>query len=208
MKKLICRMAALSDIHDIMLLENACFNKFTQESESVYLERIACFPHGFMILEDTEKFIGAVSSEIWMHNPVISKNTFLLGHSIKQQINLSGDELYISSIGIFPEYRNNGYGKILFQGLIDNVTKNFRQIKYGILLVNEKWSAAKKIYLQSGFYDIACFTGFFTEDDCSKSNGIIMRHNNITDIPKHERMHKCKHIDSGTGRERSIEDGR
>jgi ribosomal-protein-alanine N-acetyltransferase len=182
MNKLICRTAIPSDIRNIMLLESACFNKFTQESESVYLERIECFSEGFMILEDKENFIGAVSSEIWTYNPVISLETFSLGHSIKQQINLSGDELYISSIGIFPEYRNKGYGKILFHGLIDNVVKKFKNLKHGILLLNKNWTYAQRIYLNIGFYNVAGFKGFFTEDDCSKSDGIVMRHDNITGI--------------------------
>jgi ribosomal-protein-alanine N-acetyltransferase len=175
-------MATTADIHNIMLLEKACFNKFTQESEDVYLERIECFPQGFMILENNDTFIGAVSSEIWTYSPTITVNTFSLGHSIKQQLNISGGELYISSLAVFPEYRNNKYGKRLFYGLIDNIKKYFKQVKTIILLVNEKWVIAQKIYLQNGFKEIASFNGFFTEEDCSRSNGIVMRHNCIASI--------------------------
>jgi len=182
MNKLTCRAAVPSDIRNIMLLEDACFNKFTQESADVYLERIECFPQGFIILENRDNFIGAVSSEIWVYNPVISVSTFSLGHSIKQQFNMSGNELYISSLGIFPEHRNKGYGKVLFYGLIDNIKKCFEHMKTVILLVNEKWIFAQKIYTQNGFREIARFKEFFTEEDGSKSSGIVMRHNNITQI--------------------------
>lgn len=175
-------MAVSSDIQNIMLLENACFNEFTQESEIVYLERIECFPQGFIILEDSGTFIGAVSSEIWVYNPVISVSTFSLGHSIKQQFNIVGNELYISSLGILPEHRNRGYGKALFYGLIDNIKKHFERVLTVILLVNEKWTFAQKIYIQNGFREITRFEDFFTEEDGSKSSGVVMRHSNIARI--------------------------
>jgi ribosomal-protein-alanine N-acetyltransferase len=165
-----------------MRLEHACFNEHTREPESVYLERIECFPDGFMILENKADFIGAVSSEIWQRHAMITPDKFSLGHSIKGTINLSGNELYISSIGVLPEYRNKGYSEILFRNLVDNVMKKFENIKYVILFVNEKWTHARKIYGKYGFYEVAGFEGVFTEDDGSKSNGIVMRHDNIGSV--------------------------
>ena len=182
MDEVFCRTVKVSDIWDIMRLERACFNEHTQEPESIYLERIECFPDGFMIMENKSDFIGAVSSEIWQRHAMITPDKFSLGHSIKGKIDLSGNELYISSVGVLPKYRNKGYAEILFRNLIDNVMKKFENIKYVILFVNEKWTYARKIYGKYGFYEVAGFEGFFTEDDGSKSNGIIMRHDNIRSI--------------------------
>jgi len=169
------REARITDIENIMLLEKACFNEFTQESEDVYMERIICFPQGFIILEDSKRFIGAVSSEIWDYTENILRDTFSLGHSIRNSLSLYGTELYISSIGIFPEYRKKGYGKILFSHLIDNIKRKFPMVKSGILMINEEWGYARRIYIENGFKDIAIFEDFFIGHDNSKKKAIIMR---------------------------------
>ena len=154
------REAALPDIDTIMALERACFNRDTQEAEHTYLERIDVFPQGFIVMETADRrsgteFLGAVSSELWNYKPAIDRDSFALGHSIKKQLTLEGDELYISSIGIFPQYRTCGYGKLLFRELINRVKVSFPRVVKGILLLNEEWHGARKIYANNGFYDVA-----------------------------------------------------
>lgn len=173
------REAASSDITTIMALERACFNRDTQEAESTYLERIDAFPQGFIVMESGTEFLGAVSSELWQYEPSIARDSFTLGHSIKKQLKLAGDELYISSIGIFPEYRKCGYGKLLFRELINRVHVLFPLVVRGILLINEEWYGARKIYANNGFHDAAVFDDFFTSDDGTKTNGIVMRNDDI-----------------------------
>ena len=180
------RTAKSSDINNIMMLENACFNEWTRESENVYRERIEHFPRGFIIMEHDGIFMGSISSEIWKRDLDMSTNCFTLGHSIAQDHDPSGDELYVSSMGILPEYNNKGYGIILFRALIDNVMKEFKNVKYGILMVNEKWTNAQRVYRRNGFYETGTVQGFFKEDDGSVSDGIIMRHDNISDLRKTE----------------------
>jgi ribosomal-protein-alanine N-acetyltransferase len=148
---IIFREALKNDIDKIMILEKACFNEYTQESKKTYLERIEVFSQGFIIMENNLDFIGAVSSEIWKSQRKITKKLFTLGHSIKNQFDLNGDELYISSIGIFPNYRNNGYGLLLFNELIKNVKKYFPFVTKGILLINEEWKFAKKYISKKQF---------------------------------------------------------
>ncbi|GHU62166.1 hypothetical protein FACS189445_4930 [Spirochaetia bacterium] len=177
------REAVLSDITPIMELERACFNRDTRESETAYRERIGAFPRGFIVMETGNEFAGAVSSELWQYGPVIRRNTFTLGHSITKQLKLSGDELYISSIGVFPQYRKQGYGELLFRALIDHVKASFPRVTRGILLINEEWKAARKIYARNGFYDVAVFDDFFTADDGTKTRGIVMRNDAITGLP-------------------------
>ncbi|GHV79739.1 hypothetical protein AGMMS49944_15300 [Spirochaetia bacterium] len=130
-------------------------------------------------MESGTEFLGAVSSELWQYEPSIARDSFTLGHSIKKQLKLAGDELYISSIGIFPEYRKCGYGKLLFRELINRVHVLFPLVVRGILLINEEWYGARKIYANNGFHDAAVFDDFFTSDDGTKTNGIVMRNDDI-----------------------------
>jgi len=174
-------MARPSDIDDIMALENVCFNKWTREPENVYRERIECFPRGFMVIEDAGRIVGMVSSEIRMHDPSLSAETFALGHSIKDRLDLSGDELYVSSISILPDHRGKGYGGILFRAVLDNVLGNFGNVRYVVLIVNENWTSARSIYRKGGFRDLGIIKGFFIEDDGSVSDGMIMRHDRTAD---------------------------
>jgi ribosomal protein S18 acetylase RimI-like enzyme len=87
-------------------------------------------------------------------------------------------------MGIFPEYRGKGYGKALFRSLFANVIRNYPGVRYGSLLVNENWTHARKIYGKSGFYESDVIPDFFTQDNGSKSNGIVMRHDDINELLK------------------------
>jgi ribosomal-protein-alanine N-acetyltransferase len=178
------REAVLSDINNIMALERACFNRDTQESEHTYLERIETFPQGFIVMETANRmagteFLGAVSSELWEYKPSIARDSFTLRHSIKKQLKLTGDELYISSIGIFPEYRKCGYGKLLFRELLHRVKVSFPLVVKGILLINEEWKHARALYANNGFHDAAVFDDFFISDNGIKTKGIVMRNDTM-----------------------------
>jgi ribosomal-protein-alanine N-acetyltransferase len=164
-----------SDIEKIMELENACFNKYTREKKEVYLERINTFPDGFIVMQNENEFIGAISSEIWQYTPSINRELFNLGHSIKEMNKSDGNELYISSIGIFPKYRNYGFGEELFLALIKNIKLKYPNVIHGILLLNEEWKYAKKIYQANGFRKEYILDDFFISDDGIKKNGIVMR---------------------------------
>jgi len=169
------RNVDISDIDKIMELEEACFNEYTRESKEVYLERINTFPDGFIVMQNENEFIGAISSEIWQYAPNLNRETFTLGHSIKEMNEPNGDELYISSIGIFPKYRSNGFGEKLFLALIENIKLKYPNVIHGILLLNEEWKYAKKIYQKYGFEDVHILDDFFVSDDGTKKNGIVMR---------------------------------
>jgi ribosomal-protein-alanine N-acetyltransferase len=172
---IVFREAKLSDIDNIMYLEEKCFNIYTQESKDVYENRIKYFPEGFIVLENDSTLYGAISSEIWNYKENILPNDFILGHSIKEQLDLNGNELYISSIGILPQYRSNGYGKKLFNELITHIKMLFPKVTKGILLLNETWISAMKIYQDFGFQYVCEFPNFFIADDKSKQKAIVMR---------------------------------
>ena len=179
MGELICRPATPDDIENIMDLERASFNKFTRESKGIFLERIECFSDGFLVLEDGKTFIGAISSEIWHRYNIILRGGFGLGYSIKKRMDMRGGELYISSFAVLPQYRRMKYGKVLLKVLFENIMKRYPLVKYVLVLVNERWADAKTVYLKYGFCDVRSFDNFFTESDGSKSNGVVMRHDNI-----------------------------
>jgi len=172
---IVFREAILSDIDNIMYLEEKCFNIYTQESKDVYENRIKHFPEGFIILENDNVFCGAVSSEIWNYKENVFIKDFNLGHSIKEQLDLNGNELYISSIGILPQYRSKGYGQLLFNELISHIKLLFPKVTKGILLINETWIHAMKIYQNFGFQYVCEFPNFFIADDKSKQKAIVMR---------------------------------
>jgi ribosomal-protein-alanine N-acetyltransferase len=172
---MVFREAKSSDIDSIMYLEDKCFNIYTRESKDVYENRIKYFPEGFIVLESDNIFCGAVSSEIWNYKENVLPKDFILGHPINEQLDLNGNELYISSIGILPEYRSNGYGKKLFNALIAHIKMLFPKVTKGILLLNETWTHAKKIYQDFGFQCVCEFPDFFIADDKNKQKAIVMR---------------------------------
>lgn len=187
MENVICRPATPGDIDDIMYLERESFNKFTRESKGVFSERIMCFSDGFMVLETKtvsggNKVMGAISSEIWSRNGALLRVGFVLGHSIEKRMDLGGNELYISSFAVLPQFRVAGYGKVLFRGLLENIVKRYPLVRSVLVLVNDSWEYAKRFYTDYGFGSVAVFDGFFTEDDGVKSNGIVMRHGNIFEL--------------------------
>jgi ribosomal-protein-alanine N-acetyltransferase len=173
------REAVPGDIDHIMDLERLCFNEYTRESIETYLERIDCFPQGFMILEAEGAFAGATSSEIWPYRAKISAHDFALGHSISGALTLGGEELYISSIAVLPRFRGRGYGDLLFRGLIGHVREKFPRVTKGILLINEDWKGARQIYLRNGFSDREILKDFFTESGGVHRDGIVMRNDRI-----------------------------
>jgi len=172
---IIIREAKISDIDNLMRLEENCFNKYTQESKDVYEERIKYFSQGFLIMEEYGVLYGAVSSEIWNFKENILLKDFSLGHSINDKLDLNGNELYVSSIGIFPEYRSSGLGKKLFNELIVHIKTLYPKVTKSILLINETWANAMKIYCGYGFRYVFEFPDFFTGDDGNKQKGIVMR---------------------------------
>ncbi|GHT71459.1 hypothetical protein FACS1894110_24570 [Spirochaetia bacterium] len=183
------REAVPKDIDHIMDLERLCFNEYTRESAETYRERIGCFPQGFMILKADGEFAGAASSEIRPCRVEISANDFALGHSIKGALALDGEELYISSIAVLPQFRHRGYGDFLLRGLIGHVKKNFPQVTKGILLINEDWKGARQIYLRNGFSDRKILKGFFTESGGAQRDGVIMGNDRLNAAPSSDQFY-------------------
>ena len=175
------RLATLQDIDSIMNVESNSFIPEIQESREVFEERINTFPSGFLVFEDESKLkakpqasqiVGYFCAERWEQIPASNK-LFELGHSAKQTHKATGKVLYISSFAILPEFRGKNIGSNLFAQSLDfilNRTEN-KSIETLLLLVNEDWKSAIRIYENYGFKTVQQVTGIFPA-----KSGIIMKY--------------------------------
>lgn len=176
MEKINFRKVQPSDLAAVMKIEQASFEAGIFESESTYAERIKTFPDGFMLLEFDGAVIGYICSEIWPYQKEIKAENFTLGHSIQESHNLSGEEIYISSMAILPEYRGQGLGKLMFQKFLEHIQATFLHTHSIILIVSENWERARKIYANNGFTEIDRIKDFFKYQAEEKvEDGIVMR---------------------------------
>lgn len=178
---MIVRTANFSDLPGIMEVENNSFIPGIAENIKVFEDRLLTFSAGFFVLVEQknsqEKIAGYFTSEIWNKIPEQEEASdyFLLGHSAAKLHNVDGNTLYISSIAVSSEYRGKGLGKFLFSECINKIQEKFPQVKQKVLLVNENWKGAKKIYSDYGFEEYCILENFFDSTSGKKSNGILMR---------------------------------
>ncbi|WP_459201045.1 GNAT family N-acetyltransferase [Methanococcus sp. CF] len=172
MEKIVIRNATKNDIDDIMNIEYDSFIEGISESRDVFLNRISTFQDGFLVLEVESKVSGYISSEIWEYFKDIDEKMFDLDHDIKNVHNINGSELYISSIGVLKEHRKKGYGSLLFNQLIEMISKKYK-ISSIILTVSVNWGPALKLYEKIGFKEAYRIKNFFEDEYCS--DGIVMR---------------------------------
>lgn len=171
------RSARIGDIDDILGIECSSFVDSICETRDVFLERIKTFEEGFIVAQYKGKVVGYLCTEIWNYNENINKDSFILGHSIKDSHKANGDELYISSFAILPNVRKYGIGKMLFNYVTDNVNKLVKDPKSILLLVAENWSSARRIYINKGFEEVIILKDFFDYENIKpfKADGIVMR---------------------------------
>lgn len=169
------RNANLADLDALMEIERECFDCDTIENETVYRERIQYFPDGFLVLEEADKPIGFICSEIWHDSETLTPDMFALEHSIAQSLDRDGNTLYISSLAVLKRYRGYGFGKKLFQTLITQIAAKYHGITEAVLLVGSTWHAAQKLYEQNGFKVCSSFTDFFGGEMLAPYHGIVMK---------------------------------
>ncbi len=171
------------DIDSIMKIERSSFIPAIQEKQSVFEERIKTFPNGFLLLSDSSQkaikefghavIAGYFCSEIWDYIPG-DDNFFALGHSAGKVHNEKGKVLYASSFALLPQYRGSGNGLSLFENSIKTLSTSFPQLETILLLVNEEWTGAQKIYSALGFKELRRIPGFFASLTKDSSDGILM----------------------------------
>jgi ribosomal protein S18 acetylase RimI-like enzyme len=111
------------DIDEIMRIENACFSPEIRESREVFLDRIATFPDGTLVLRSgtARACAGYLCSEIWNEVPACLHEAWSLGHSAKERHSSDGEILYISSFAVDPAFRGKGTGRFFLQENIDPI---------------------------------------------------------------------------------------
>ena len=124
------RTASENDISSIMKIEDSSFITGISAREEVISERIKVFPDGFYLMEVNNIPAGYISTEIWSYQEIADIEYFKLGHSIKEKHSLPGNELYISSIALLPDFRGRGLGEAMFRECRDRIISNNKNIEY------------------------------------------------------------------------------
>jgi [ribosomal protein S18]-alanine N-acetyltransferase len=170
------RSATLGDLPWIMALEALGFVPGTHEVDDVYAARISVFPDGFLIAEDEAgTVLGCISSELWPFEDPPDARRFAIGHSIGRVHSPTNDELYISSMTVSPAARGQQLGTLLLSACIGRCTRQYPQVCSAILLVNETWAHAQRIYEQHRFQVIMRLPAFFRPEGLPRADGVVMR---------------------------------
>lgn len=174
------REATEADLEGIYAVEISAFHEGLVEDRSVFLERLRVYREGFILLINAhdDEIVGYLSTERWFYKEDVKFEEFRLGHGIYEAHNIQGEELYISSTGILPEYRGNGLGKRFFQEGIHFILSREKGIKSLLLLVNHEWTIPRSIYEKAGFSEVCRFKDFFKATTGEYlGDGIVMRKN-------------------------------
>lgn len=155
------RLARPSDIPAIMELEARGFHGGIREDESVFRARLASFPSGFIVLENDGVVVGYLCAERWAERPSLSPESFALGHDPGPRHAARGPVLYLASITVDPAQRGSGLGKRLFTEGSALIRAACPGVERELLVVNEEWRGARRIYEQAGFSVIGRLPGFF-----------------------------------------------
>ena len=172
----ILRQAEVSDLDAIMRIEKDSFITAIMECSEVFERRLNVFPEGFIIFEDSKnrRSAGYICTELWDCIPN-DKDFFTVGHDIKKLHNANGSALYISSFALLKEFRGAGNGKMLFGAALNFFKQKFN-MESALLMVNEEWNAARRIYESYGFCKYMVFESTFPAASGSGfSCGIIMK---------------------------------
>ncbi|MGP1368941.1 MAG: GNAT family N-acetyltransferase [Treponema sp.] len=170
------RQADISDIDAVMRIEKESFDSAIMERREVFMQRLNVFPEGFIVFEygKNRREVGYICTELWEHIPN-TQDFFAVGHDIKALHHAGGSVLYISSFALLKEFRGAGNGKLLFGTALNFFKKNLIA-ETALLMVNEEWIAARRIYESYGFREYMIFDSAFPAASGKEfSRGIIMK---------------------------------
>lgn len=166
--------AKIFDIPEILKIERSAFIPGIQESAKTFEERLAAFPQGFLILQDSSQTAaGYFTSEIWSAVPA-SDDFYGLNHSTKKLHTENGSVLYVSSFALLPNFRGKGLAEPFFEKSLRSICSAFLNIKTVLLIVNKEWQGARHIYEKLGFSADRVIPGFFESLKKEKSDAVVM----------------------------------
>lgn len=173
MERFKLRQAGADDIDDIMRLEAEGFAAGIHERREVFLARIATFPTGFLLLHHHDgSAAGYFCSERWQAQDKIAPEQLTMNHDIASTHREDGDELYISSMTLAPQWRGCGLGEAFFLRCLTQL-RQMEGLSSAVLLVNEQWTAARQIYQRHGFVESTRLPGFF--QTAPPADALLMR---------------------------------
>lgn len=175
-ENIIFRNAVPSDIDAVMRIETESFAAGLQEEKELYMKRINIFSEGFLVAEDTKTGeVGAyISSELWHEDQGIDAEILALGHDPGIVHTPHGTQLYITSFGTLSSWRGRKIGTALFDALESHILKNFPAVSKRVLIVSEKWMAARHIYSKKGFKETGRIIDFFLPEKMPPEDAVIM----------------------------------
>ncbi len=173
---ILIRSATPADIDAIMKIEYESFVAGSREDRDLYLKRIQAFSNGFLVAENTEtgEVGGYISSELWREDQGVNANVLALGHNPLELHDDNGSSLYITSFGTLQSWRGQKIGLRLLTALEDKIARDYRNVVKEILIVSEKWTAARHLYAKRGFKETGRIIDFFTPDDLPAEDAVIM----------------------------------
>ncbi len=170
------RSAVAADIDAIMKIENESFVPGSREERALYLKRIQAFSDGFLVAQDTltGEVGGYISSELWREDQGIDADVLALGHDPLKLHDDNGKHLYVTSFGTLQNWRGKKIGLALFSALEEKIARDYPNVAREILIVSEKWTAARHLYAKRGFTETGRIIDFFTPDDLPAEDAVIM----------------------------------
>jgi ribosomal-protein-alanine N-acetyltransferase len=161
MEHLQLRQARISDLAEIMRLEQVGFADAIQETKATFTERLAVGGDGSWVLADENRLFGYLCAEFWRYEERAPMERFARDHSAADTHCADGEEIYVSSMVIDPILRGGGWGSRLFNGALAAIRERHRQLRSAILIVHPEWQGARHIYRKAGFREIGEVPAYF-----------------------------------------------
>jgi ribosomal-protein-alanine N-acetyltransferase len=165
-----------ADLGAVMELERASFAAGIVEDAAIFRARMETFPAGFLLLRDAETgaAAGYLCAERWAADPGDDADGFALGHDPAERYASDGPILYTASMAVSPAYRGAGLGAQLFSRGRERILSAAPGIDIELLIVNEDWTGARRIYERAGFAARAALRAFFAASDGTRRAAIVM----------------------------------
>ena len=170
--------AAPEDIDGIMAVEDVCFVPGIRENRDVFSDRLCHVRRCNTVLRITETggIYGYFCSERRKAVPEITAESFALNCSAAKKHDPDGHVLYISSFAVRPDAPRDGagLGRFLFRASVEKIQNEYPEIDRIVLMVNETWKAARRIYDTEGFETIGRIPSFFTAEGQNAQDALVM----------------------------------
>jgi ribosomal protein S18 acetylase RimI-like enzyme len=172
------RRAGPGDLDTVMALETAGFVPGIVEDREVFARRISAFPAGFLLAETpSDGAVGYFNAEVWSRwDPLdgAAGGRFDLGHDVGAFLDPDGEALYVASMTVAPAFRGAGVGRLLFRRGLDRMVAEFPRLRTAVLIVNEHWTGARKIYQGEGFHEAGWLPRFFRPEGGPEGDAVLM----------------------------------